>query len=139
MPLKTYCGSCHCGAVRFEADIDLSEGTYRCNCSLCSKVRGWFTLVSLDHFRQISGADAQTEYQWVPAGQPAANLHYRFCGTCGIRTAGYGQHGPGGGPFYFIAIAALDNASADELAPSIRYLDGRHNRFDRSPEDVRLL
>jgi hypothetical protein len=139
MALKTYSGSCHCGAVRFEADIDLAQGTNRCNCSICSKARSWFALVSPDRFRQISGAEAQAEYQWTPAGQPASNLHYRFCKICGVRTAGRGDHGPGGGPFYFIAVAALDDAGVDDLAHSIRYVDGRHDRFDRPPEDVRLL
>jgi hypothetical protein len=137
MALKTYFGSCHCGAVRFEADIDLSEGTNRCNCSICTKARAWFVLVSPDHFRSITGADAQAEYQWAPSGRP--NLHYRFCKTCGVRTAGRGEHGPRGGPFYFIAVASLDDADPDELAASIRYVDGRHDQFDQPPDDIRLM
>ncbi|MBI3715469.1 MAG: GFA family protein [Betaproteobacteria bacterium] len=136
---KTYNGSCHCGAVRFQADIDLGKGTMRCNCSICTKARAWFVLVAPDRFRLIAGADAQTEYQWVPPGRPESGLHYRFCKTCGIRTPGYGEQGPGGGPFYFVAVASLDDADAGELASSIKYVDGQHGRYDRTPEDIRLL
>jgi hypothetical protein len=136
--LKTYSGGCHCGAVRFEADVDLSQGTIRCNCSTCTKARAWFVLVSPERFRLVSGDGAQSEYSWTPPGRPP-NLHYRFCTTCGVRTVGSGDHGPRGGPFCFVAVASLDDADADELAASIRYVDGRNDRYDRSPEDTRLM
>ena len=139
MTLKTHSGSCHCGAVRYEAQIDLDEGTARCNCSICAKARSWFTLVAPERFRLIAGEDAQTEYRWTPPGQPGSNLHYRFCKSCGIRTPGYGEHGPQGGPFYFIPVATLDDADPDVLARGLNYVDGRRNRFDRAPEDIRLL
>ena len=31
---KTHHGSGHCGAVRFECQLDLAEGTSKCNCSI---------------------------------------------------------------------------------------------------------
>jgi hypothetical protein len=136
---KTYHGSCHCGLVRFEADIDLSKGTTRCNCSICTKARAWFTIVKADRFHMIAGADALADYQWTPPGKPHPNLHYRFCTTCGARAFAQGEQEAMGGVFYAVAIASLDDAGPDELADSIKYVDGRHDLYDTAPEDTRCL
>jgi hypothetical protein len=139
MATKTYEGSCHCGAVRFEADLDLAEGTMRCNCSSCTKARAWFAIAPPDRVRLIAGAGAQVTYEWVPPGRPRSNLHFQFCKTCGVRTFGRGDEGPGGGPFYFVNVAALDGVDPDEVAASIRYVDGRSGRYDQAPADTRLM
>ena len=138
MTMKTYAGSCHCGAVTFEAEMDLSEGTKRCNCSICTKSRAWYAIVPATQVRVLKGDKALSDYQWTSPGNSEPHLHYRFCKTCGVRAFAYGEP-PKGEAFYAIAIAALDNLDPDEVANSIRYLDGKHNRYDRAPKDTRLL
>lgn len=45
-----------------------------------------------------------------------------------------------GGAFYAVQVSLLDDLDPDELAAApIRYVDGRHDRFDRPPDDVRFL
>ncbi len=140
MTLKTYSGSCHCGAVRFETDVDLSKGTVKCNCSSCAKTRAWLVFASPDHFRLIKGADSQGLYQWTPSGRAAPTIHYLFCKNCGIRTPSHGVAEGMGGIFHAIQVSLLDDVDPDELASApIQYVDGRNNHFDRQPVDIRLL
>ena len=139
MAMKTYKGSCHCGAVRFEADIDLSRGTMRCNCSLCRKARAWFAFTSPEHLRVLIGEDAQTEYSWTPANRPRPNIHYLFCETCGVRTFARADNDGHGNPGIAVNVAALDDTDPGELEGSIRYVDGLHDHFDRAPEHAEAL
>lgn len=58
--LMTYLGSCHCGAVRFEADLDLTQNTTRCNCSVCRRNRFWTAVTKADGFRLPTAPESFT-------------------------------------------------------------------------------
>jgi hypothetical protein len=132
--MKTYHGSCHCGVVRFEADVDLSLGTIRCNCSICIKVRFWPAIVKPDAFRLLSGAEDLTGYRFNTKRD-----QHPFCKHCGVRSFGIGNS-PRWGEFYAVNVTCLDDASADELADApITYLDGRNDNWHTPPAQTRHL
>lgn len=115
---KTYTGSCHCGAVRFEADLDLSRGTMKCNCTICIKMRIWSALVPPGGFRLLSGEADLTDYR-------PHTLHRLFCRHCGTHVFEWGDPPGGGGRVYVIRVNCLDDVEPEELihAP-VTYYDG---------------
>ena len=45
-----------------------------------------------------------------------------------------------GSTFYAVQVQLLDDVDPDELAAApIQYMDGRHDRFDGRPDDIRFL
>jgi hypothetical protein len=138
---KTYEGSCHCGAVRFEADLDLAAGTVRCNCGFCRKARLWFSFVKAGEFRLLQGADALTDYQYTPSSKSGPFLHFTFCRHCGIRPFTRGGALPQfEGEFYAVMVACLNGLSDDELANvPVHFADGRNDNWDATPAEHRYM
>jgi hypothetical protein len=133
--IKTYAGSCHCGAVRFEADIDLSLGTNKCNCSICTKTRNWNVIIKPGAFRLLAGEHGLIDYQFG-----TKSGHHLFCSRCGVRTFARGYVEQVGGDYVSVQLAALDNIDPSELIEaSVRCADGRNNDGSSSPTETRHL
>lgn len=126
--LKTYRGSCHCGAVRFEADLDLAQSSYRCNCSICRRTRFWPAVAKADGFRLLAGEEQLTQYRFN-----AGKNHHYFCKRCGVRPFGVGNETPIG-KMYGVNLGCLDDLSDEQLASlPIVYIDGRNDNWQNAP------
>ncbi len=132
---KTHKGSCHCGAVRWEVDLDLAEGTGKCNCSICTKRRHWGAQVKPEDFRLLSGGDNLTDYQFN-----TGSAHHVFCKSCGVASFGHGYVEAIGGAYYSVNVACLDDVMpSDVLEGPVHYMNGRENGWWHVPAETRHL
>ncbi|MDI7861378.1 GFA family protein [Rhizobiaceae bacterium n13] len=134
--LRTYTGGCQCGAVRFEADLDIGAGTGKCNCTICWKMRLWTARVRPEAFRLVSGVRDLTDYQ----GSNTV-AHHLFCRHCGMHPfERVDTPNMTGGPYLNINVACLDNLDIDELmAAPVTCYDGLHDDWGARPSEVRHL
>lgn len=135
---RTYHGSCHCKAVTFEADIDLDQGTSKCNCTFCWKQRMWNARgLEKGDFRLLGGEGELGDYgksgDWGEG-------HHRFCRKCGIATHSHGRIDAMGGDFLTVHLAALDDLPVEALVSApIHYMDGLHDDWMHVPSETRHL
>jgi hypothetical protein len=75
-------GGCHCGAVRFEAEIGGEPvRALDCNCSVCRSTGFIHIVVPHQRFELMTGRDALTSYRF---GTGAAE--HLFCRICGVKS-----------------------------------------------------
>jgi hypothetical protein len=75
-------GGCHCGAVRFEAELPAPPvPALDCNCSVCRMTGFVHIMVPHDEFELTAGQDDLTSYRF---GTGAAE--HLFCRRCGVKS-----------------------------------------------------
>ena len=132
---KLHQGGCHCGAVRFECQLDPAEATSRCDCSMCAKGRFWKAIVRKEDFRILQGESELNDYQFA-----SRTIHHLFCRHCGIKPFGRGHLEQLGGTFYAVNVACLDDVPDAALAAAkVRFENGRDNKWEESPTETRHL
>jgi len=132
---KTYHGSCHCGKVKIRVKFDLAQGTGKCNCSFCRKIRLWCVTIKPAAFTLISGENDLNDYLFN-----THSIHNLFCKHCGVRTFTRGYLEEIGGDFYSIHLSCLDDIDTKELAAApVRVSDGLHDNWQNSPEETAYL
>lgn len=109
-------GGCHCGKVRFEAEVSEAVSLLDCNCSICRASGFRHLMVPHDAFRLLTDEGALTSYRF---GSGAAN--HLFCATCGVKSFYQPRSHP---DCWSVNWNALDDVSG--LAMTAAPFDGRN-------------
>jgi hypothetical protein len=109
-------GSCHCGAVTWEAmtadDVVIEE----CNCSMCAAVGFLHLIVPAKDFTLLTGQDALTEYTFN-----AGVAKHLFCRHCGVKSFYIPRSNPDG---YSLNLRCMDRAQFNSI--KINQFDGQN-------------
>lgn len=116
MAVSHYEGSCQCGAVTYEVDVDL-EKTLVCNCSRCQRMGFVLSFAPLESFQLKSGENNLTEYLFN-----RKVVRHLFCKTCGVEGFAYGARPDGS---QVVAINANCLAGVAPRALNSQAVDGR--------------
>ena len=111
-----YQGSCHCGAISFEVEGDLSEVT-SCNCSLCQRKGALMWFVPRQALNLLSPPEHLGTYTFN-----SHRIKHRFCAKCGIHP--YGEAAaPSGQEMAAVNVRCLEGV--DLAALTVKHFDGR--------------
>lgn len=103
-------GSCHCGAVRFEVDVEAGpDKVIECNCSHCSRKGLLLWFVPRDALKTTAGEDHLSSYTFNKKV-----IQHRFCKTCGVQPYALGQM-PDGSKMAAINVRCLEDFDLENV------------------------
>jgi hypothetical protein len=103
---QTYRGSCHCGEVKFEVDMDLDH-VRDCDCTLCRKRGALNHRVGDSDIRIETPLENLTLYQWH-----TKTAKDYFCPTCGIQPFRRPRTAP---DTWAVNVRCLDDVDLDTI------------------------
>ncbi len=109
-------GGCHCGAVRFEANLPAKVTARSCNCSICAMTGFVHVIVSEARFRVVQGSGDLTTYTFN-----TGVARHLFCARCGVKSFYRPRSNPDG---WSVNARCLDQA--DGLDIEIEAFDGQN-------------
>jgi len=109
-------GGCHCGAVRFAAEVDATSTLLDCNCSICSMTGFLHLIVPHDKFQLDQGKSELTSYRFG-TGQ----AEHLFCRNCGVKSFYQPRSHP---DCWSVNFHCLDEGH--EWEPAVVTFDGRN-------------
>jgi hypothetical protein len=114
--MRAHTGGCHCGAVRFEAQLPARVEAQACNCSMCEKLGFIHIIVPQSRFRITAGEDAITTYTFN-----TGVAKHTFCSVCGVKAFYRPRSNPDG---WSINARCLDDPKALDI--EIGAFDGKN-------------
>ncbi|VVE54148.1 GFA family protein [Pandoraea anhela] len=111
MANRQYSGGCHCGDLRFTADIDLSK-TITCNCSICKKRGLILAFTPIANFSQTAGEGSAREYLFNKH-----KIRHQFCPNCGVEAFAFGQM-PDGSTMAAVNVRCIDDIDLEAVHPA---------------------
>ena len=111
-----YRGSCHCGAVAFEAEGEI-KSALACNCSICQRKGSLLWFIPRPQLRLLTPDSNAATYEF--------NKHvirHRFCRTCGIHPYAEAA-GPDGQPMAAVNVRCLEGIELEKVP--VTHYDGR--------------
>ncbi len=125
MTTKKLTGSCHCGHLRFEVEIDARAGS-RCNCSICTKIGNVSANVKPAAFTALTDEATLGQYVW---GRKIGARY--FCKTCGVHAYSRANVPELGGEMVTVNFNCLDDIDVREV--EVTHWDGRHDNWQAGP------